>query len=262
MHILDHYEEINKYKFYNFQNINNIKDAMICSTCKVALDKQNIPIFSTYNGFKYPEIPAHLPKLDLVMERLISPRLPFMQIRRLRHVHGQFGIYGQVINVPVSVDTMVNQLPRDISDDNCIYVHIKKKQIHKSSYLQGLINKKNIKAWLQYLVNTPLYTYYNITINHGFISDDNEETQRISNIDEVSEDIPIEESLTAQQHTLLWNDEKYLRIAPGEYNVPRSLLFDEHAEELSFPTIYLGQFRTFKENIKATPSGLQKKQFF
>lgn len=148
---------------------------------------------------------------------------------------------------------MVNQLPRDISDDHCIYVHIKKKRIHKSSYLQGLINKKNIKAWLQYLVNTPLYTYYNITINHGFLSDDNEETQRISNIDEVSEDIPIEESLTAQQHTLLWNDEKYLRIAPGEYNVPRSLLFDEYAEELSFPTIYLGQFRTFKENIKATP---------
>lgn len=89
---------------------------------------------------------------------------------------------------------MVNQLPRDISDDHSIYVHIKKKQIHKSSYLQGLINKKNIKAWLQYLVNTPLYTYYNITINHGFLSDDNEETQRISNIYEVSEDIPIEES--------------------------------------------------------------------
>ncbi|CAH2100599.1 unnamed protein product [Euphydryas editha] len=234
-------------------NINNINDAQICKSCKVALVKQNIPILSTYNGFKYPETPAHLPKLDLVSERLISPRLPFMQIRRLRHVHGQFVLYGQVINVPVSVDTMVNQLPRDISDDHCIYVHIKRKQIHKSSYLLGLINKKNIKTWLQYLVNTPLYTHYNITINRGFLSDDDEETQQIGNIDEVSEDIPIEESLTAQQHTLLWNDEKYLRIAPGEYNILRSLLFDEHAEELSFPTIYLGQFRTFKEDIKATP---------
>ncbi|CAG5057401.1 unnamed protein product [Parnassius apollo] len=92
------------------------------------------------------------------------------------------------------------------------------------------INKKSIKIWLQYLVNTPLYDYYNITINHGFLSDDDEETQQTGNIDEVAEDIPIEESITAQQHILLWNDEKYLRIAPGENNIPRSLLFDEHAE--------------------------------
>ncbi|GFV53688.1 ATP-dependent DNA helicase [Trichonephila clavipes] len=45
--------------------------------------------------------------------------------------------------------------------------------------------------------------------------------------------------LMAQQQTLLWNEEKYIRITPGEANIPRSLLFDEHAEELSFPAIYL-----------------------
>ncbi|GFV62024.1 hypothetical protein TNCV_4108271 [Trichonephila clavipes] len=39
---------------------------------------------------------------------------------------------------------------------------------------------------------------------------------------------------------ILWNEEKYLRIAPGEANIPRTLLFDEHAEEFSFPAIYLG----------------------
>ncbi|CAF4942161.1 unnamed protein product [Pieris macdunnoughi] len=60
--------------------------------------------------------------------------------------------------------------------------------------------------------------------------------------DDFSEHIPVEDSLTAQQQTLLWNEEHYLRIAPGEDNVPQSLLFDEHAEELSFPAIYLGQF--------------------
>ena len=55
---------------------------------------------------------------------------------------------------------------------------------------------------------------------------------------DIGEEILIEDSLTAQQNTLLWNDDKYLRIAPGEKNVPHSLLFEEHAEELSFPTIY------------------------
>lgn len=50
----------------------------------------------------------------------------------------------------------------------------------------------------------------------------------------------------------MWNEEKYLRISPGEKNVPHSLLFDEHAEELSFPAIYLGHFRVFKPEIHAT----------
>lgn len=34
-------------------------------------------------------------------------------------------------------------------------------------------------------------------------------------IDEFSENIDIEESLTAQHQTLVWNEEKYLRLAPG-----------------------------------------------
>ena len=39
------------------------------------------------------------------------------------------------------------------------------------------------------------------------------------------------------------------RIAPGESNFPLSLLFDEHAEELSFLQIYFGQIRTFCDGL-------------
>jgi hypothetical protein len=46
-----------------------------------------------------------LPPLDSISARLISPRLPFIQIRRLRY-EGNYGIVGQVINVPVDVNTM------------------------------------------------------------------------------------------------------------------------------------------------------------
>ena len=84
----------------------------ICSTCKSALDKNNIPHLSVYNGFHYPNTPQHLPKIDLIIKRLISPRIPFMQIR---HVQGQFGIYGQIINSPVALYTMFHicQASRD-----------------------------------------------------------------------------------------------------------------------------------------------------
>lgn len=242
----------------------------VCSTCRTSIKIKSIPKMAAHNGFEYPTIPDNFRNcpLDLVSERLVSPRIPFMQIRRLRHVHGQYGIYGQVINVPVEVNTMVNKLPRNINDDHCIYVHIKRKKIHKSSFLHGLINKRIIKKWLQYLVKTPLYTTYDITIdeqffdnNHGVLrmnssSEDNVEMDK-NELNENDcnelEDIPIEESLVAQQQTVMWNDDLYLRIAPGENNVPISLLFDEHAEELSFPSIYLGQFRQFREGVTVTP---------
>lgn len=233
-------------------DIQDISTLKICSTCKSALDKNKIPNFSVYNGFRYPEKPQYLPTLDFVTERLLSPRIPFMQIRRLRHVHGQFGIYGQIINVPVTVDTMVNSLPRNINDEHSVYVHIKKKIIHKSSFVHGLVNIKSIKLWLQHLLTTPLYQHYKITVNKSFF---NQDIPHISqeNIDDFSENIDIEESLTAQQQTLIWNEEKYLRLAPGQHNTPQSLLFDEHAEELSFPSIYIGQFRQFKDGVTVTP---------
>jgi hypothetical protein len=52
---------------------------------------------------------------------------------------------------------------------------------------------------------------------------------------------------------LLWNEDKYLKIYPGQNNKPLSIIYDEHAEELSFLSIYMGQDRTFKTNVKVTP---------
>jgi hypothetical protein len=61
------------------------------------------------------------------------------------------------------------------------------------------------------------------------------------------------ECLLAQQHTLLWNEDKYLEIAPGQNNKPLSIIYNKHAKELSFLGMYLGQARTFKINVKVAP---------
>ncbi|GFV46177.1 helitron_like_N domain-containing protein [Trichonephila clavipes] len=200
----------------------NVTEVKVCSTCLKAINKNSVPLLSVYNGFKYPPFPQHLKNfpLDLVTERLISPsaRIPFMQIRRLRHVLGQFGIYGQVINVPIEVNTMVNSLPRNIDDDHSITVHIKRKKIHKSNYLCGIVNKRKIKAWLQHLKDSPLYTSYGITVDDSFFNGQDDIQDEIiydeDGDNDISEQIPIDESLVAQQQTLMWNDEMYLTIAP------------------------------------------------
>lgn len=256
----------------------------ICSTCFTVIKKQRIPPLSVYNGFKYPPVPENLKEfpLDLVTERLVSPRIPFMQIRRLRQVHGQLGIYGQVINIPIEVNTMANVLPRHVDDDHSVTVDIKKKKILKSSYVYSTVNKRNLKVWLQYLKDTPLYTSYGVTVDDRFLDDQNYEIDNESVFNEdgdngILEQIPIEESLMALQQTLIWKDDMYLRMAPGEGNIfiffitekfknvcyfisqlvvgnaTNSLLFDQHAEELSFPQIYFGQFRHFRDGVTVTP---------
>ncbi|KAG0427772.1 hypothetical protein HPB47_025196, partial [Ixodes persulcatus] len=52
-------------------------------TCRDSLLKGAVPRFATMNGYKYPPVPEHLPRLNMVEERLVAPRLPFMSPRRL-----------------------------------------------------------------------------------------------------------------------------------------------------------------------------------
>ena len=78
-----------------------------------------------------PPKPTHLPPLDDISARLISPRLPFMQVTRLQHATGAKAIVGQIVNLPVDVSDMIRRLPRNLDDDCAINIHIKKKIIHK-----------------------------------------------------------------------------------------------------------------------------------
>jgi hypothetical protein len=136
----------------------------LCRNCLDACKRRRVSAMSRSNGYRYPPYPTHLPKLGPIEERLVYPRLPYMQIRRLWHA-GQYGIVGQVINVPVDVNNMVQTLPRQLEDDYAINVNIKRSLIHKSVYLSGSVLKGKVKAWLQYLTDKPLYQQYYIRID-------------------------------------------------------------------------------------------------
>ncbi|GBN12243.1 hypothetical protein AVEN_262780-1 [Araneus ventricosus] len=86
----------------------------LCVSCKRSLCNSKIPPLSRTNGFIYRNHP-NLPSLGPISELLISPRLPFIQIRRLR-AEG-YAVLGQVINVPVDDNTLVQHFPRNLDDD-------------------------------------------------------------------------------------------------------------------------------------------------
>jgi hypothetical protein len=119
------------------------------ATCKATLYKVQVPSLSSSNGFAYPLYPMHLPPLE--SESPVAPRHPFMQIRKLRHQMGGYGIVGQVINVPIDVNNMVTILPRQLDDDYSSNIHFKRNLIQKSRYLQGCIIKATVKRWLEHI---------------------------------------------------------------------------------------------------------------
>ncbi|UYV69623.1 hypothetical protein LAZ67_7000006 [Cordylochernes scorpioides] len=210
-----------------------------CNTCRQSLNKR-------------------LPPLDPISERLVSPRLPFMQVRRLRHDFS-YGIIGQVINVPVNVQDMVKCLPRHLEEDDVINVNIKRNLAHRTNYISGYMSKRTVKEWLDVLQNSSLYRLYNIKIDMSRLqpalpSDEGLQDDPANRIEAISaEYTPESEVLAARQHTLLWNEEDCLDIAPGHRATPLNIIYDRHAEELSFPAIYFGEPRRFNMNISVTP---------
>ncbi|KAH6926259.1 hypothetical protein HPB50_015934 [Hyalomma asiaticum] len=75
--------------------------------------------------------------------------------------HGQYGIKGQVVNIPIKVPKLIQCLPHNMPEDAAIDVHIKRQLVNKMSYKRGLVKRSNIHAWLKHLETTPLYKCVN-----------------------------------------------------------------------------------------------------
>ena len=55
-------------------------------------------------------------------------------------------------------------------------------------------------------------------------------------------------------------DDLVVKLAPGEGNVPMSILLDQQAEILSFPSIYGGQLRNIPENVRLTAGDIARSE--
>jgi hypothetical protein len=123
----------------------DVAQIMACVMCRATLDRDQVPSLSSSNSSTYSPCPTHLPPLNRISERLVAPRLPFTQIRRLRHQMQRYGIVGHVINVPLDVNNMVTTLPRQFDDNYSFNDQLKRNLIHKSTHLQGCIKKSTVK---------------------------------------------------------------------------------------------------------------------
>ena len=98
----------------------------ICSTCHSNLQSGRMPSCAKANSMCFPELPKPLKNLSPLEERLISPRIPFMQVRELPS-GGQLSIHGNVVNVPSDVSSTVNILPRTMDESATIPIKLKRR---------------------------------------------------------------------------------------------------------------------------------------
>ena len=133
--------------------VKSINDSeWICSTCHSNLKDGKLPSCAKANKMIFPDKPEVL-NLTVLEERLISPRIPFMQIRELP-TGGQLSIHGNVINVPADVNSTVNVLPRPVNESQTIPIKLKRSLSYKHYYQFQSIRPSKVLEAAKYLVRT------------------------------------------------------------------------------------------------------------
>ena len=211
----------------------------------------------------FPEKPKELDLYPLE-ERLISLRIPFMQIHQLPR-GGQFSIKGNVVNVPVDIQLTINSLPRTLDKCGTISVKLKKKLSYKSCDFRENIRPCAVICALHYLMNkSELYKSSGIEIDENWVNEikdtmatmlsagneENDASNEDDNSDHFNE-IVDSDLQVGNTDTLLDEiedegnpkyDTEYV-FAPGEGQKPLALYTDPDAEYLSFPSIFCGEKR-------------------
>ena len=154
----------------------------ICHTCLSALKDGKVPKLSVANGMKWPIKP---PELDLhqLEERLIALRIPFMQIRELPR-GGQYSLKGNVINVPVDIQPIVNSLPRPMDANFTVAIQMKKKLSYKKIDFKENVRQMRVLTALHWLLtNSNMYRNSGITVDNNWfqaVTESAEDTERVS----------------------------------------------------------------------------------
>lgn len=131
----------------------------LCGTCKKDIcdtKDSKIPRLCLGNGFRLPVLPTCLMDLMPLEERLVSPRIPFMQIRSLGF-SGQSRLKGNVVNIVNDLDICAKALPRQFQDSSTIQVMLLRRMVYKSPYMFETIRPKKVMEAAQYLSQTELY---------------------------------------------------------------------------------------------------------
>lgn len=166
------------------------------------------------------------------------------------------------MNVPADVTSTVKKLPRVLTENETIPLKFKRCLSFKHCVaFERIRPSKVIEATKWLIQNSPLFKNEGIELNQEWDfeafdqeNDDQHPEENINfseeeNIVETwAEETNIEDRATGNTDTMLQSVDfrefnQILSVAPGENNIPLSIVQDKYSEFLAFPAIYCGQAR-------------------
>ena len=77
----------------------------------------------------------------------------------------QYQLEGNVVNVPIDIQTTLDILPRNMVDTQTIQIKLMRRMHYKKAYLHETISPKKKMDALQVLIKSDLYKAHNIKID-------------------------------------------------------------------------------------------------
>ena len=93
-----------------------------------------MPAQACANGLLLSHVPPELQNLTNLEHRLIALHIPFMVIFCMLHYGNHYKVQGSCTNVPVTLDQIINMLPR-MSSEIQYHPTKLKKIIYESNYM-------------------------------------------------------------------------------------------------------------------------------
>ncbi len=241
----------------------------LCTTCKTSLTKSRMPSISSIgNNLHVPDVPKHLSALNKIEKRLLCQIQVFMLMIILPG--GQFAEKGLVLNLPVDVTDIANQVESIGNNTHMCAVNfeaskltsVKTKHFVRPSYLQKAFK------WLQ--ENNHLYTRTTDTLNSKPSETDN--TCRRCHVDQEQCDsieenslIPIDYTVPHVPDTLNPSHDLPVINVARSAEAPVNIYDIEYGEEKAFPWLFptgVGGFRGTYHPQKISPSIYFRYRFY
>ena len=144
----------------------------ICICCRNNLrqKKPKMPDQACANGLQLHDIPQNLQNIFPLERRVISPRIPFITILVMKRYGGHYKVNGPPVNVPATLDQIMEILPRMPSDLQLHPVKLKCKLKYKTHYMYDMISRGHVMSAITWLKECNSH-YKDIKLNEHWYSD-------------------------------------------------------------------------------------------
>ena len=155
-----------------FYILNYTDSKYICKTCQKHILHGKVPKLASNENLRFLTVPDFIQNLSSLEERMVSPYIPFMQIRALQPyaLNSQLSLKGSILNIQTDINEMIQFLPRNFDEMSIVQIKLKRHIEHQTDYMFETIKPSKICKALEFLIHTPLYVRHDIKVNNNFFS--------------------------------------------------------------------------------------------